>query len=185
MSRGSARVPRAKALKTSRASSAGRANQDLRDVCEKNVLTNGRSAVLSHCGHAAFALSCSLMERVMLTSRRQLSLGSKSYPGNPGYSSKSKSPATVRSEPTPWERQRACGARTRAAALVGCRGPQPLAGEQVAGLLLRDPDLNPCFLSATRIPNHSRRLRAPTTPSIARNLNLERRAGVRGRGVPS
>jgi hypothetical protein len=29
--------------------------------------------------------------------------------------------------------------------LIGCGGPQPLAGEQVAGLLLRDPDLNPCF----------------------------------------
>ncbi len=26
-----------------------------------------------------------------------------------------------------------------------CGGLQPLAGEQVAGLLLRDPDLNPCF----------------------------------------
>jgi hypothetical protein len=50
-----------------------RFNQDLRDVFEKNALTNGRSAVLPHWGHAAFALSCSLMERVMLTSRRQLS----------------------------------------------------------------------------------------------------------------
>jgi hypothetical protein len=29
--------------------------------------------------------------------------------------------------------------------LVQIGGPQPLAGEQVAGLLLRDPDLNPCF----------------------------------------
>jgi site-specific DNA recombinase len=27
----------------------------------------------------------------------------------------------------------------------GCGGPQPLAGKPVAGLLLRDPDLNPCF----------------------------------------
>ena len=26
-----------------------------------------------------------------------------------------------------------------------CRGPQPPAGEQVAGLPLRDPDLNACF----------------------------------------
>jgi len=69
-SRSSARVPLAK---TSRASSAGDVNQDLRDVCEKNVLTNGRRAVLLHCGHAAFALSCSLIERVMLTSRLQLS----------------------------------------------------------------------------------------------------------------
>jgi hypothetical protein len=67
------RVPLAKALKTSSAPSAGRVNQDLRDVCEKNVLTKGRSAVLPHCGHAVFALACSLMERVMLTSRRQLS----------------------------------------------------------------------------------------------------------------
>jgi hypothetical protein len=66
-------VPQAKTLKTSSASSAGRVNQDLRDVREKNALTNGRSAVLPHWGHAAFALSCSLMERVMLTSRRQLS----------------------------------------------------------------------------------------------------------------
>jgi hypothetical protein len=63
----------AKAVKTPSASSAGRVNQDLRDVCEKNVLTNGRSVVLPHCGHAAVALSCALMERVMLTSRRQLS----------------------------------------------------------------------------------------------------------------
>jgi hypothetical protein len=54
-------------------SSAGQVNQDLRDVLEKNVLTKGRSAVLPHCGHAAFVLPCSLMERVMLTSRRQLS----------------------------------------------------------------------------------------------------------------
>ena len=29
--------------------------------------------------------------------------------------------------------------------LRGCGGTQPLAGEPVAGLLLRDPDLNPCF----------------------------------------
>ncbi len=28
--------------------------------------------------------------------------------------------------------------------LVHCGGPQPLAGEQVAGLLLRDPDLSLC-----------------------------------------
>jgi hypothetical protein len=48
-------------------------NQDLRDVFEKNVLTKGRSAVLPHCGHAAFVLSCSVMERVMFTSRRQFS----------------------------------------------------------------------------------------------------------------
>jgi hypothetical protein len=45
----------------------------LRDVCEKNVLTKGRNAVLPHCGHATSALSCALIERVMLTSRRQLS----------------------------------------------------------------------------------------------------------------
>src|SRR6266581_8608304 len=31
------------------------------------------------------------------------------------------------------------------ALLVQIKGPQPLAGEQVAGLLLRDPGLNPCF----------------------------------------
>jgi hypothetical protein len=29
--------------------------------------------------------------------------------------------------------------------LVQIERPQPLAGEQVAGLLVRDPDLNPCF----------------------------------------
>src|SRR6516165_11349210 len=69
----SGRVPLAKTLKISSASLARRVNQDLRDVCEKNVLTNGRSAVLPHWGHAAVALSCSLRERVMLTSRRQLS----------------------------------------------------------------------------------------------------------------
>ena len=68
-----AKVPLAKTLKTSSASSAGRVNQDFRDVCEKNVLTSGRSAVLPHCGHAAVAFSCSLIERVMLTSRRQFS----------------------------------------------------------------------------------------------------------------
>ena len=51
----------------------GSADQDLRDVWEKNVLINGRRTVLPHCGHAALALSCALMERVMLTSRRQLS----------------------------------------------------------------------------------------------------------------
>ena len=50
-----------------------RAGQDLRDVREKKLLTNGRSAVLPHCGQATLALSCSLMERVTLTSRRQLS----------------------------------------------------------------------------------------------------------------
>ena len=66
-------MPLAKTLKTSCASSAGLVNQDLRDVCEKNVLTNGRSAVLPHCGHAAFALSCSLIERVTRTSRLHLS----------------------------------------------------------------------------------------------------------------
>jgi hypothetical protein len=53
--------------------SAESVNQDLRDVFEKNVLTNGRSAVLPHCGHAAFIVSCSVMERVMFTSRRQFS----------------------------------------------------------------------------------------------------------------
>src|SRR5712691_10041547 len=41
----SARVPLAKTLKTSSTSSAGRVNQDLRDVSEKNVLTSGRSAL--------------------------------------------------------------------------------------------------------------------------------------------
>jgi hypothetical protein len=30
---------------------------------------------------------------------------------------------------------------------VQIEGTQPLAGEQVARVLLRDPDLNPCFIS--------------------------------------
>src|SRR5262250_1851836 len=53
--------------------SVARASQDLRDVWEKNALTNGQSAVLPHCGHATLALSCSLIVRVTCTSRRHLS----------------------------------------------------------------------------------------------------------------
>ena len=53
--------------------SGARVNQDLRDVCEKNVLTNGRSALLLHQGHATLALLCSLIERVTRTSRLHLS----------------------------------------------------------------------------------------------------------------
>jgi hypothetical protein len=53
--------------------SGTRDNQDLRDVCEKNVLTSGRSALLPHCGHATLALSCALIERVIRTSPRHLS----------------------------------------------------------------------------------------------------------------
>jgi hypothetical protein len=48
-------------------------SQDLRDVCEKNVLTSGRSALLPHCGHATLALSCSLIDSVIRTSPRHLS----------------------------------------------------------------------------------------------------------------
>jgi hypothetical protein len=47
--------------------------QDLHDVYEKNVLINGRNAVLPHCGHATVALSCSLIERVTVTSPRHSS----------------------------------------------------------------------------------------------------------------
>jgi len=50
-----------------------RANQDLRDVCVKNVLTSGRSALPPHCGHMTLALSCSLIVRVIRTSPRHLS----------------------------------------------------------------------------------------------------------------
>src|SRR5262250_1622877 len=53
--------------------SVARASQDLRDVWEKNALTNGQSAVLPHCGHATLARSCSLIVRVTCTSRRHLS----------------------------------------------------------------------------------------------------------------
>jgi hypothetical protein len=53
--------------------SGTRVDQDLRDVCEKNVLTNGRSALLPHRGHATLALLCSLIERVTRTSRLHLS----------------------------------------------------------------------------------------------------------------
>jgi hypothetical protein len=34
----------------------------LRDVCKKNVFIDWRSAGLPHGGHAAFTLSCSLIE---------------------------------------------------------------------------------------------------------------------------
>src|SRR6266446_2868845 len=59
--------------RTASESSVARVNQDLRDVCEKNVLTNGRSALLPHRGHATLALLCSLIERVTRTSRLHLS----------------------------------------------------------------------------------------------------------------
>src|SRR5713226_4965685 len=59
-------------VRTASEPSGARVNQDLRDVCEKNVLTNGRSALLLHRGHATLALLCSLIERVTRTSRLHL-----------------------------------------------------------------------------------------------------------------